>query len=145
MELKWQPFPHPSPTTVAHCKPEAAVLPGDMAPLAAGVARAAVEVEALAELMVEEAPAEAVLTEAVEEVARVEVVLTEEAEAPVEEAPVEEVPVPAVPQVGAAAGAIARIKTRTSSRKVVGGPGLAFETWVSLCKLFTRKNPGLNF
>src|SRR5277367_4264850 len=106
-ELKWQPFPHPSPTTVAHCKPEAAVLPGDMAPLAAGVvARAAVEVEPLEELMEEEAPAEAVLTEAVGEVARVEVVLTEGAEALVAEARVA-----AVLQAGVVAAAIARIKT----------------------------------
>jgi hypothetical protein len=111
-----------------------------MAALAAGVAHAAEEVEDLAALMVEVARVEAVHTEQVGAVARAEVVLTEEAEARVEEAPVQ-----AVLPAGVAAAAIARIKTRTSGRRVVGGPGLAFETWVSLCKLFTRKNPGLNF
>ena len=109
-------------------------MPGDMAALAAGAAGAAVE--KLEALMV--ARPEAVLTEEAELAVRAEVVLTEEAEAPV-------APVPAVLQVGAAAGAIARVKTRTSSRREVGGPGLAFETWVSLCRLFTWKNPGLNF
>jgi hypothetical protein len=83
------------------------------AALAAGVARAAVE--ELAAHMVEVARAEAVLT------AEVAVVPTEEAEARVEEAPA-----PAVLQVGAAAAAIARIKTRMSSCKSGGWPRSRF-------------------
>ena len=105
MELKSQPFPHLSTTTVARCRPEAAALPGDMAPLAEVVARAAVE--ELAALTEEAGRAEVVLTEAVEVAARVGVVRTEaaaaEAEARVEEA---------VLQVGVVAAAIARVKTR---------------------------------
>lgn len=97
MELKWQPFPHRSPTTEALCRPEAAALPGGMAALTAGVARAAVEA----------ARAEVVLTEAVEVAARVVVDLTEEAEARVAEGPVEE----AVLQAEVAAAAIARVTT----------------------------------
>jgi hypothetical protein len=114
-ELKSQPFPHRSPTTVARCRPGVKALQGDMAPLAAamaalaagtavlaaGAARAAVEVEDLAALTVEAARAE---------VAQAGAVLTEEAEAQAEEAPVQ-----AVLQAVAAV-AIARIKTRISSK-----------------------------
>jgi hypothetical protein len=105
MELKWQPFPHLSPTTEALSRPEAAALPGDTAPLAQVVARAAVE--ELVAFMVEAPRAEVVHTEAVVEVARAGAVHTEEAEARVAEAPVEV----AVLQAEVAAAAIARIKT----------------------------------
>jgi hypothetical protein len=114
MELKSQPFPHLSPTTEALCRPEAAVLPGDMAALTAGVD---FTVEELAVFMVEAVRAEAVLTEAVlteavEEAAPAEVVHTEEAEAPVAEAPVEA----PVLQAGVAVAAIARVKTRNDQQ-----------------------------
>lgn len=126
-EVKSQPFPHPSPTAVARCRPEAVALPAGTVALAAGtVALAAatealaagvarVAVEEVAALMVEVARVEAVLTAAAAEVAVAEVVRTEEAEARAEAALVGA----AVLQAEAGAAAIA--KSRQSLVSSISG------------------------
>src|ERR1700722_15434132 len=109
-DLESLPSPHPLPTTVARCRPEAAALPGYMALIAAAGGRGAVQAAPPA-AMAEVVRAEAVPTEEAAEAAAVGVVRTAAAEDRVEEA---EVGV-ALLQVVEVAAAIARVKAGSPS------------------------------